>query len=232
MRRRAFTLIELLVVIAIIAILAAILFPVFAKAREKARQSSCQSNVKQMSLGVLQYAQDYDEIIPWMWQGGAGSVWAHVPINGTAISNYTIWCEYIYPYVKNTQVYSCPSQTYTQANMQYSTFAMSYNYNGSAGLTAAPWVAPGPANQAMAKIITPASTILMTDGWTMDCWWYAEDWAALVSGKAGPGQAWTSGTWNVVRRHNEGTNAGYCDGHAKWLNTCQPAQITIAADPD
>ena len=61
MTKRGFTLIELLVVIAIIAILAAILFPVFAKAREKARQSSCQSNIKQITLGVLQYSSDYDE---------------------------------------------------------------------------------------------------------------------------------------------------------------------------
>ena len=63
--RRAFTLIELLVVIAIIAILAAILFPVFAKAREKARQSSCLSNTKQLALGMLQYTQDYDERLIW-----------------------------------------------------------------------------------------------------------------------------------------------------------------------
>src|SRR5512137_1152715 len=64
-KRRAFTLIELLVVIAIIAILAAILFPVFAKAREKARQSSCQSNLKQIGLAFMQYAQDYDEQYPY-----------------------------------------------------------------------------------------------------------------------------------------------------------------------
>ncbi len=65
--RRGFTLIELLVVIAIIAILAAILFPVFAKAREKARQSSCLSNMKQIVLGTMQYAQDYDERLPMRW---------------------------------------------------------------------------------------------------------------------------------------------------------------------
>jgi prepilin-type N-terminal cleavage/methylation domain-containing protein len=64
MKRRGFTLIELLVVIAIIAILAAILFPVFARAREKARQTSCLSNVKQLSLGMLMYTQDYDERLP------------------------------------------------------------------------------------------------------------------------------------------------------------------------
>ena len=67
--RNAFTLIELLVVIAIIAILAAILFPVFAKAREKARQTSCASNLKQIGLAVMQYAQDNDENLAAAWWG-------------------------------------------------------------------------------------------------------------------------------------------------------------------
>jgi len=89
---RAFTLIELLVVIAIIAILAAILFPVFAKAREKARQSSCASNLKQLNLAILQYAQDYDETTPARWFAGGGH-----------------WFEVCQPYVKNRQLEICPS---------------------------------------------------------------------------------------------------------------------------
>ncbi len=91
-QRRGFTLIELLVVIAIIAILAAILFPVFAKAREKARASSCQSNCKQIGLGILQYMQDYDEILPE--RGGQ-------PLPA--------WQDRVQPYIKNVQVFSCPS---------------------------------------------------------------------------------------------------------------------------
>ena len=86
--RRGFTLIELLVVIAIIAILAAILFPVFAKAREKARQSSCLSNVKQLGLAMMQYAQDYDERLPMYADGGY---------------RYN-WDVAIEPYLKNSQV--------------------------------------------------------------------------------------------------------------------------------
>ncbi|MCD6361636.1 MAG: DUF1559 domain-containing protein [Armatimonadetes bacterium] len=93
MRRAGFTLIELLVVIAIIAILAAILFPVFAKAREKARQSTCTSNAKQLALGVLMYAQDYDERLPTRYRSGFGH-WE------TA---------FIQPYVKNRQLTVCPS---------------------------------------------------------------------------------------------------------------------------
>ncbi len=108
--RRGFTLIELLVVIAIIAILAAILFPVFAKAREKARQSSCSSNVKQMVLGMLQYAQDYDEMFP-----GSGAVFAdpfpygHWLQKTVGVNSWDVANGAVYPYMKNAQIFMCPS---------------------------------------------------------------------------------------------------------------------------
>ena len=98
-RNHGFTLIELLVVIAIIAILAAILFPVFAKAREKARQISCASNLKQLALGLLQYNQDNDEAMPTtntIWGGG--------------------WTGEIYPYVKSAGVYACPDDSTDPTN--------------------------------------------------------------------------------------------------------------------
>ena len=93
-KRSAFTLIELLVVIAIIAILAAILFPVFARARENARRSSCQSNLKQLSLGVLQYTQDYDEKFPGFLYSGSRAM-----------------PDQIEPYIKSDQIFQCPSET-------------------------------------------------------------------------------------------------------------------------
>ena len=102
--RRGFTLIELLVVIAIIAILAAILFPVFAKAREKARQASCLSNVKQIGLGMLQYAQDYDERFPHTgWSPTEQPTWPNGQVGGNP------WHVRIYPYINNVQVFNCPS---------------------------------------------------------------------------------------------------------------------------
>ena len=104
--RRGFTLIELLVVIAIIAILAAILFPVFAKAREKARQASCLSNIKQLSLGFLQYAQDYDEVmcLALMDPGAAGTP-------GNVWGNRRYWPELMEPYLKNRQILLCASDS-------------------------------------------------------------------------------------------------------------------------
>ncbi|MFW5866666.1 MAG: type II secretion system protein, partial [Armatimonadota bacterium] len=101
--RRGFTLIELLVVIAIIAILAAILFPVFARAREKARQSSCLSNIKQASLGVLMYTQDYDERIP-MQNHSTSS-----PDRLVTPSGRSFWWVKTIPYINNMQVLACPS---------------------------------------------------------------------------------------------------------------------------
>src|SRR5215210_3296996 len=97
-RSKGFTLIELRVVIAIIAILASILFPVFARARENARRASCQSNLKQQSLGMIQYMQDYDERLVYTVYGEAS------------------WRIRIFPYVKSTQVYFCPSAAKPSAN--------------------------------------------------------------------------------------------------------------------
>ena len=115
-----FTLIELLVVIAIIAILAAILFPVFARARENARRSSCQSNLKQIGIGLVQYTQDYDERFP----GGYGYIGG----------NQTTFRETVQPYIKSIQVFACPSNT---AN-SLGTYRGNPGYDGAAAETRSP----------------------------------------------------------------------------------------------
>ena len=125
-QRSGFTLIELLVVIAIIAILAAILFPVFARARENARRSSCQSNLKQIGLGILQYNQDYDERMP-------ASFSANVSINGSAPME-AAWAVLVQPYVKSAQLFVCPSNTKNTSfmNRTNNTILFSYVCNGIA----------------------------------------------------------------------------------------------------
>ncbi|MBI3922522.1 MAG: DUF1559 domain-containing protein [Armatimonadetes bacterium] len=123
--RTGFTLIELLVVIAIIAILAAILFPVFARAREKARQTSCVSNLKQLGLAFMTYVQDYDEQMPGAAQNDAltsfGSVYGHWVV--ATVPPVDVANGGLYPYVKNEQVYRCPSDS------NYATKKLSYSMN-------------------------------------------------------------------------------------------------------
>ena len=203
MRRKGFTLIELLVVIAIIAILAAILFPVFARAREKARQTSCLSNLKQLGLAALSYAQDYDELLPkarnWNHQQG-------------------MWFASLYPYVKNSQVFQCPSllsNGYTGAvvspvlNLPLSSIGYGWNigtneapaYTNGMGyfeLDLQPW-------RSLAMIPTPADTIMMADISR-----YAGNYLYLV-------YVVTSISF-TPEFHNGGGNYVFADGHAKYLS--------------
>jgi prepilin-type N-terminal cleavage/methylation domain-containing protein/prepilin-type processing-associated H-X9-DG protein len=155
--RRGFTLIELLVVIAIIAILAAILFPVFAKAREKAKQASCASNLRQIGLAVIMYVQDYDEIMPDnTWQDSSGTWVQHL----TAADR-------TYPYIKNSQIFCCPSRSEvgpcaTQVGSPFPYVnRCSYGYNN--------WVVGG---RRSSDIKAPSNLFMVMDAqnWWNDSW--------------------------------------------------------------
>lgn len=181
-RRAGFTLIELLIVIAIIAILAAILFPVFVRARENARRTSCQSNLKQQGLGILQYAQDYDELMVPAWSDGncpAGTGWGAtnsgncVSTTTPAVGNFK-WMDLLQPYVKSTQIFDCPSAPARAENGPYfykydeasgaevGHYAANLTYR-TAGDVSTPPFSSSVATTNLAKFATPATTVMVAD---------------------------------------------------------------------
>ena len=199
---RGFTLIELLVVIAIIAILAAILFPAFARARENARRASCQSNLKQIALGVFQYKQDYDEKLPLYHVSGG----------------YYGWADRIQPYIKSTQILQCPSEPSKESSTPNADNYTDY------------WINIMAIGQSDASFNGPASTVLIGDGegtnvtgaWSRgggatECGGFATSdpiftcannpTTTLVKATLPPGGA---------HRHLTGANFAFADGHVKW----------------
>jgi prepilin-type N-terminal cleavage/methylation domain-containing protein/prepilin-type processing-associated H-X9-DG protein len=189
--RRGFTLIELLVVIAIIAILAAILFPVFAKAREKARQTSCLSNLKQMGLAVLSYAQDYDERLI----RANNAPCTYLLPNGTvSLSTNMLWMYQVVPYMKNWQIFNCPSSSERLSETAYDS-TLGYGFHG----TASPWNLAG---RSLGELNVPAETIVLAD-----CNYYLTDWDTAATSDNG---------YPPLAIHNEGANCTFADGHAKW----------------
>jgi len=244
-RRNAFTLIELLVVIAIIAILAAILFPVFAQARAKARQASCLSNVKQVTLAATQYAQDYDEQYP-MAYAAYGGTWVNnyytsYPWNATCAGGncggaWSAWapCYFlnaIQPYAKNYQIGQCPSAVkdnlggYAQGAGAPKLEKSSYMYNGL--LQSYPLA--GITSSATVPLITESfGNAYFTGGTLSDPVLYCTGSIATAcvyqGNKSGCG-GYTNGnfsqyftTTSPMGIHGNGQTYGYSDGHAKFRN--------------
>lgn len=247
-RRVGFTLIELLVVIAIIAILAAILFPVFAQARSKARQASCVSNLRQISMAALQYASDYDGLV--LRDASINSVidvnvfGEAVPKRGYAEAYYwqTLW----FPYTKNAQVFLCPSDSedfrqaprYTKVTAGLPQREIWGNYGiNYEGLTKrrAPYYL-----DRFDNLPSPAETFLAMDSWSV---------SPAVDGNDGPGRFFGCGSigsvddvglgFNLPKgdarradRHSNRVNVAYCDGHVKSVPAPKLWKELVLADKD
>ncbi len=233
-RPRGFTLIELLVVIAIIAILAAILFPVFAQAREKARQTSCLSNVKQIGLGISMYTQDYDELLP---------------IQNGDYQNFLVtldtqpnWPKLTLPYTKNSQIFVCPSSFISPSNTINATTAQwpknSYQGNGvllnSTGTTLA--AIPNSAEIVFTQenfyswLVAYNRPVQTATGPVRYQYWHLVDCRPIFSAPppttlAGCGEQYNS-------RHLSGGNLAFVDGHAKWRKTTNMRSGDFGLLPD
>jgi prepilin-type N-terminal cleavage/methylation domain-containing protein/prepilin-type processing-associated H-X9-DG protein len=253
-KNKGFTLIELLVVIAIIAILAAILFPVFAKAREKARQITCASNAKQIGLGFLQYTQDYDE------------TW---PVNGAGFLGQG-WAGQIYPYVKSTGVFHCPDDpTGPVSGTGYTSVPVSYAANLSllrtdGGSNTDPHPGPkisvelAPANTVLASEVIqiygnitspteqPNNTVVSSVCNGTSSVYPFSSCATCSGGQEATGclggeiatccnyqnPCTIGGEHANVAEHGTGSNYMMCDGHVKWLNGAAVSPGSVAFAPD
>ena len=225
--RRGFTLIELLVVIAIIAILAAILFPVFARAREQARKSTCMSNLKQLATGVTMYVQDYDEKFPLNSPGTFPARNASFPANAN------FWASEIQPYIKNWKVFNCPSSPvqsdYSAASTQgQDGYAFHQKLLGSVSMYGR--------SMSLAELRYPADLYMIADckHWLFDSSFQAHliAYANLCSAYCTPTAQTESNT-----RHG-GACMAFADGHVKFQKTMEviangndPARIDKTFNP-
>jgi len=208
-RNKGFTLIELLVTIAIISILAAILFPVFARARENARRTSCLSNLKQIGLGVLMYTQDYDEKYPARLMGTWGDHTTYKTQPDASMPGYVFitydgatggsgrwisWMDMVYPYIKSTQLFVCPSAPDPGTGPR--NLNPSYGYNLYASQCP------------MSSVVEPSMTMISMDYnaiYSLNINQYGVE--PLLQG--------TSNT--AVVHHLDGANVLFFDGHSKWF---------------
>ena len=246
--RKGFTLIELLVVIAIIAILAAILFPVFAKAREKARQTACLSNARQMTTAILSYVQDNDEMLP----GWTTLCWLSMHDTNYPVDT-SPWHIDIMPYIKNKQLFTCPSAEML-ANFRgcwdptgnwY--VDLNYGYNERMSHSLSDRRPDGTCTCLAAKRLVgwkyPSQTLVVADSKCGMVWGEDPVYQGLIFRVACPdadtsryctcsGARPAQADLEKYARHNGGSNIGLLDGHAKWWRCMSIIPAGIPGDPN
>jgi len=253
---RGFTLVELIVIIVIIALLVMILLPVFAQSREKARSSACESNLKQIALGLIGYSQDYDGQLPPAWIGyNAINPAVSISFPGTAR-----WMDVEQPYVKSTKIFTCPDsqsrytpvppdrivsdtdpatgQPYVNENGGYS-MNVTYYSDALAHPPTPVFDQPGNGRRSLSNIADPAGTAYIFDFYngtaSFQCTW---------GGAGGQGQpkidnnahprTLGGGGW-LTELHNGRLNVEFCDGHVKSVDLdflTQPGKIVEDGVPD
>jgi prepilin-type N-terminal cleavage/methylation domain-containing protein/prepilin-type processing-associated H-X9-DG protein len=212
-KSRAFTLIELLVVMAVIAILAGILFPVFAQAREKARQASCASRTKNLGTAVMLYTQDYDEQLP-------------LAAYATSDVDFITWHDLTDPYTRNKTIWHCPSSSVETADAGGKpTTHFGYNVHYLTTLARDFSNANGHRAVALAAVPRPAETVLLADARaSIHPSWCGDDGKFLLPPSQADAHCW--GRPNPL--HQGGSNLAFVDGHVKWL---RPERFYIGQEP-
>jgi len=221
--KRGFTLIELLVVIAIIAVLAGIVFPVFSSVKEKGRTAHCSSNLKQLMMGVMMYAQDHDEVympLNMQWYDSQGN------------SRHARWHSFIYPYTKSEKLYLCPTTPEDhQWGKGWTPFPCTYAGNcrvfGELKVdnNSWPWNTPIPQENwtvliATPEIAKPVDCYALIDAY----FWHTKAYLGYPANLSFENPGNPDGPWwggcaiPIYQRHSGGLNVAYFDGHVEWHN--------------
>jgi prepilin-type N-terminal cleavage/methylation domain-containing protein/prepilin-type processing-associated H-X9-DG protein len=186
---RGFTLMELLVVMAILVMLAGLLFPVLAQVREQARRTTCLSNLHQLGLAQLLYLQDWDDRFPhWNFPG---------PPRPEPSGAFTFWTEFFRPYVRDAAIFHDPGTRDAgrpPGEERLADYTLATWGSGGRGTPESPYWRWAGLATTLPNVVRPTETISLIDGWTTDGW-----------------------TGVDLRRHRGGMNAGFVDGHARWL---------------